>query len=82
VEEFLEVGAYGSVRHPQALRDLLVRKAVRGQCQDLSLAGRQPTTAEIGSAVSTVRIPVSQLAHRFITRSAKNNRPTLSCAYL
>jgi hypothetical protein len=60
VDEFLEMGAHGSVRYAESLRDLLVGQAVRGQRQDLRLARRQATTAEVGSAIPGRQITVRE----------------------
>jgi hypothetical protein len=70
------------VGHAQPLRDLLVGEAVRGERQNLRLARRQATGAEVGTAVANLKVSVSETAHRFITCSAENSRATLSCAYL
>ena len=82
VEEFLEVRAHRPVRHAQPPGDLLVGEPVRGQGQDLRLAGRQPAAPKVSSAVTALKVAVRDPAHRFITRSAENSRATLSCAYL
>jgi hypothetical protein len=81
VEQLLEVGAHRSVRHAEPLRDLLIGQAVRGERQNLRLARRQATAAEVGSAVPAAQVPVRE-SHRFITRSAENTNATLSCVYL
>jgi hypothetical protein len=81
VEQLLEMGAHRSVRHSESLRDLLIGQAVCRKPEDLRLAGRQATGAEVGPHVPSVNVPIREPAHFVITRCAENNA-TFSCAYL
>src|ERR1700730_6503479 len=80
IEQLLEVGAHGSVRHAESLRDLLIRKSVRSKRQDLRLARRQAAAAEVGPAICAVpsaNVTASETMHRFITRGYRKYQRNL-----
>ncbi len=65
MKQFLEMCAHRPVRYSESPSDFLIGESIRGKAEDLRLAGRQPTRAEIGAAVPTSTVSAMETTHCF-----------------